>query len=92
MDRDTVLKHSRAVRLENKLLPDFTDLIIELCNRKAHPEHIPDVIQLLSKPVIREHIINSVLEYFEKEFNIIKVERLPNVYETNNNKVIINIY
>lgn len=83
MDRETILKHSRAVRLENKLLPDFTDLIIELCNRKAHPEHIPNIIQLLSKPVIREHIINSVLEYFEKEFHIIKIERLPNLYEAN---------
>ena len=31
MDRDTVLKHSRAVRLQQIVFPDFVELLEELC-------------------------------------------------------------
>lgn len=95
MNRETILKHSRSIRLNNQILQDFTDVIAEFCTIKGHPEHISVIIQLLQQPMIREQIINAVLEYFEKEYKIIKLEKL-NILNTGfgdiKNKQIINIY
>lgn len=95
MNRETILKHSKAIRLEHKVLPDFTDVIVEFCTIKGHPEHINVIIQLLQHPMIGEQIINEILEYFEKEFKIIKLERINtvnNVFGSIENKQLINIY
>lgn len=75
MDRDTVLKHSRTVRLQHIILPDFVELLKELCERKAHPEHLQPLIQTLSIPGLGNEVVNAVLEYFEREYHIIKIEK-----------------
>lgn len=95
MDRETILKHSKAIRLEHKVLSDFTELIAEFCTIKGHSEHLSVIIQLLQQPMIGEQIINAILEYFEKEFKIIKLERINtinNVFGSIENKQLINIY
>ena len=95
MDRETILKHSKAIRLEHKMLPDFTDVIAEYCTIKGHLEHLSVIIQLLQQPMIGEQIINAVLEYFEREFKIIKLEKvntINNVFGSIENKQLINIY
>ena len=95
MDRETILKHSKAIRLEHKVLSDFTELIAEFCTIKGHSEHLSVIIQLLQQPMIGEQIVNAILEYFEKEFKIIKLEKLniiDNVFGNIENKQLINIY
>jgi hypothetical protein len=95
MDRETILKHSKAIRLEHKVLQDFTDVIVEFCTIKGHSEHINVIIQLLQQPMIGEQIIDKVLEYFEKEFKIIKLEKvntIDNVFGSIENNQLINIY
>lgn len=95
MDRETILKHSKAIRLEHRVLQDFTDVIAEFCTIKGHPEYISVIIQLLQQPMIGEQVINAILEYFEKEFKIIKLEKLNttnNVFWGIENKQLINIY
>ena len=95
MDRETILKHSKAIRLNNKVLPDFINVIAEFCTIKGHPEHISVIIQLLQQPMIGEQIINEILEYFEKKFKIIKLEKvntIDNVFGSIENKQLINIY
>mgnify|MGYP006323898755 CR=1 FL=1 len=91
MDRETILKHSKAIRLKQMVLPDITDVIAEFCTIKGHPEHISAIMQLLQQSMIGKQIIYEVLEYFEKEYHIIKLERLPNAYSINQ-KQLINIY
>ena len=95
MNRETVLKHSKSIRLNNQVLQDFTDIIAEYCTIKDHPEHLSVIIQLLQQPMIGEQIVNAILEYFEKEFKIIKLEKL-NITNTAfgnvENKQLINIY
>ena len=95
MDRETILKHSKAIRLEHKILPDFNDVIAEYCAIKGCSEHLSAIIQLLQQPIIGEQIVNTVLEYFEKEYTLIKVEKL-NITKTGfgdiENKQLINIY
>ena len=91
MDREPILKHSKAIRLQHTVLSDFTDVMAEYCTIKGHPEHLSVIIQLLQQPMIGEQIINAVLEYFEKEFHIIKLEKLPDAYSINQ-KQLINIY
>ena len=95
MNRDTILKHSKAVRLHNSLMPDFTELIVEYCTIKGHSEHTSVVLQLLQQPMIGNEIINLVLEYFEKKYKIIKLEKLNttnNIFGSIENKQLINIY
>ena len=95
MDRETILKHSKAIRLEHKVLPNFTDVIVEFCTIKGHSEHLSVIIKLLQQPMIGEQIINAILEYFEKEFKIIKLEKvntIDNVFGSIENKQLINIY
>ena len=76
MDRETILKHSRSIRLQNKVLPDFIELITVYCNKKEHPEHIQGLIQILNIPMIGQQCLNLILEEFEKEFHIIKLTKL----------------
>ena len=92
MDRETILKHSKSIRLNKQVLPDFTNVIAEFCTIKGHSEHISVIIQLLQQPMIGEQIVNAVLEYFEREFKIIKLEKInTNVFGIEN-KQLINIY
>ena len=95
MDRETILKHSKAIRLQHTVLSDFTDVMAEFCTIKGHPEHLSTIIQLLQQPMIGEQIVNEILEYFEKEYKIIKLEKL-NITNTGfgniENKQLINIY
>lgn len=90
MDRDLVLRCSKAIRLEHKLLPEFTNIVAEFCTIKGHSEHISVIIQLLQHPMIGGEIVYRILEHFEKEFHIIKLEKLPN--EEFSQKQLINIY
>lgn len=95
MNRETILKHSKSIRLNHQILPDFNNLVAEFCTIKEHPEHISIIIQLLQQPMIGEQIINEILEYFEKEFKIIKLEKvntIDNVFGSIKNKQLINIY
>lgn len=91
MDRDTILRHSKSIRLEGKLLPDFTELVAEFCTFRGHSEHTSVIIQLLQHPIYGGNIIHIILEHFEKEFHIIKLERLPDARSINQ-KQLINIY
>ena len=91
MDRNTILSHSRSVRLGKKLLPNFTELVAEFCTIKGHSEHISVIIQLLQHAMIGGEVIHRILEHFEKEYHIIKLERLPDAYSINQ-KQLINIY
>lgn len=91
MDRDLILKCSKSIRLEHKLPPEFTDVVAEFCTIKGHPERISVIIQLLQHPTIGGEVIHRILEHFEKEFHIIKLERLPDAYSINQ-KQLINIY
>ena len=95
MDRETILKHSKAIRLQHTMLSDFTDVMAEYCTIKGHPEHLSVIIQLLQQPMIGEQIINAVLEYFEREYKLIKLEKI-NITNTGfgdiENKQLINIY
>ena len=95
MDRETILKHSKSIRLNNQILQDFTDVVAEFCTIKGHPEHISVIIQLLQHPMLGVKITDSILEYFEKEHKIIKLEKL-NITNTAfgniENKQLINIY
>ena len=77
------------------MLPDFIDVISEFCNIKGHPEHLNKLIPLLQQPMIGEHIINLILEHFEREYTIIKLEKLNitnNIFGNIENKQLINIY
>lgn len=91
MDRDFILKCSKSIRLEHKLPSEFTDVVAEFCTVKGHSEHTSVIIQLLQHPIIGGEIIHRILEHFEKEFHIIKLERLPDAYSINQ-KQLINIY
>ena len=95
MDRDLILKCSKSIRLEHKLPPEFTDVVAEFCTIKGHSEHTSVIIQLLPHNGIGDEIINKILEYFEKEYKIIKLEKIniiDNVFGSIENKQLINIY
>lgn len=76
MDRDTILKHSKSIRLHRTILPDFMEVIEDFCNKKAHPEHIQGLIQIINTPFIGDQVMNCILEEYEKEFHIIKLIKL----------------
>lgn len=90
MDRNTILNHSKSVRLCNKLLPDFTELVVEFCTIKGHPEHIGVINQLLYNPALSGEIVDAILTHFEKEYHIIKLEKFLDKNFTL--KQLINIY
>lgn len=95
MNRETILKHSKSIRLNHQILPDFNNLVAEFCTIKGHSEHISVIIQLLPYNGIGDQIIDKILEYFEKEFKIIKLEKINtinNVFGSIENKQLINIY
>jgi hypothetical protein len=95
MDRETILKHSKAIRLQHTMLSDFTDIMAEYCTIKGHPEHLSVIIQLLQQPMVGEEIINRILEYFEREYKIIKLEKVNStstMFGDVENKQLINIY
>lgn len=95
MDRETILKHSKSIRLNNNILSDFTDVVAEFCTIKGHPEHLSVIIQLLQYPILGVKITDSILEHFEKEYHIIKLEKINNIdtyYGNIENKQLINIY
>lgn len=95
MNRETILKHSKAIRLQHTVLSDFTDVIAEYCTIKGHPEHLSAIIQLLQQPILGDQILNAVLEYFEREYKLIKLEKI-NITNMGfgdiENKQLINIY
>ena len=82
MDKETVLKHSKSIRLYNKVENDFIVLLEDFCKKKDKPEHLQKLIQLLNIPMIGQEVINFILEEYEKEHNIIKLGKL------NSNKII----
>ena len=82
MDRNIILKHSKSIRLEHKLLSDFTELLADFCERKAHPNHLQGLIQCINMPIIGQQCIQYILEEYEKEYNIIQLINL------NNNQII----
>lgn len=75
MDRDTILKHSKSIRLEHKVLPDFIEVLSDFCERKSHPEHLQGLIQCLNMPIIGQQCIQSVLEEYEKEYHILQLTK-----------------
>ena len=91
MDRDFILKCSKTIRLEHRMPIEFNHLINEYCTQKGHPEHFNACIQLIQHPMYGGEIIHRILEHFEKEFHIIKLEKLPDAYSINQ-KQLINIY
>ena len=76
MDRDTILKHSKSVRINNTLLPDIVNILEDFCKRQEHPEHLQGLIEILSFPIIGQKVLNTILEVYEKEFHIIKLIKL----------------
>ena len=95
MDRETILKHSKAIRLQHTVLSDFTDIMAEYYTIKGHPEHLSVIIQLLQQPMIGNEIINRILEYFEKKYKIIKLEKINStstMFGDVENEQLINIY
>ena len=81
MDRETILKHSKAVRIDKKILPDFVELIERFCEIKQHPEHTPALIHIIQNTSMGLEKVYAILEFFEKEYHIIRVEKL-NTIET----------
>lgn len=84
MDRETILKHSKAIRLNHTLLPEFVDILKEYCTIKGKGDKAEEATILLQIPMINTQVIECVLEYFEAEYNIIKI--------TDNNNNLLNIY
>lgn len=84
MDREIILKHSKAIRLDHTLLPEFVDLLKEYCTIKGKGDKAEDATILLQIPMINTQVIECVLEYFEAEYNIIKI--------IDNNNNLLNIY
>lgn len=72
MDRETILKHSKSIRINHQILPDFIEILSDFCERKAHPEHLQGLIQIIQQPFIGQEVLNLILEEYEKEFHIIR--------------------
>ena len=78
MDRETILKHSKNIRLNHQILFDFTEILSDYCERKAHPEHLQRLIQIIQEPFIRQEVLNLILEEYEKEYHLIRLVNLKN--------------
>lgn len=76
MDRETILKHSKSIRINHQILPDFIEILSDYCERKAHPEHLQGLIQIIQHPFIGQEALNLILEEYEKEFHIIRYTNL----------------
>lgn len=95
MDRETILKHSKTVRIDKKVLPDFVELVEKYCEVKQYPEHIPSLIQIIQSTSIGSEIVCTILEFFEKEYHIIRVEKLHAIetgFGTISNNEVLYIY
>ena len=78
MDRETILKHSKSIRFNHQLLSDFTEILSDYCERKAHPEHLQGLIQIIQQPFIGREVLNLILEEYEKEYHLIRLVNLKN--------------
>lgn len=78
MDRETILKHSKSIRINNRILSDFVEILSDYCERKAHPEHLQGLIQIIQQPFIGQEALNLILEEYEKEYHIIRLVNLKN--------------
>lgn len=47
MDRETVLSHSKAIRIEHTLLPEFIELLKEYCTIMGKGEYADNAVYLL---------------------------------------------
>lgn len=79
MDRETILKHSKSIRLNRQILSDFTEILSDYCERKAHPEHLQGLIEIIQEePFIGQEALNLILEEYEKEYHLIRLVNLKN--------------
>ena len=79
MDRETILKHSKSIRLNHQILSDFTELLSDYCERKEHPEHLQGLIEIIQEePFIGQEVLNLILEEYEKEYHLIRLVNLKN--------------
>lgn len=76
MNRETVLKHVKSIRLEHKILPGFEDLIVEFLTFRGKTEYLELCFQLLNDPIACFELTNGILNYFEQKYTIIKLEKL----------------
>jgi hypothetical protein len=77
MDRETILKHSKSIRLNHTLLPDFNDVISDFAEKRNKTELLEKVLQIIQTPFGQE-VIYRVLELYEKEYHIIILSNLKN--------------
>lgn len=77
MDRETILKHSKSIRLNYTLLPDFNDVISDFAEKRNKTELLEKVLQIIQTPFGQE-VIYRVLELYEKEYHIIILSNLKN--------------
>ena len=77
MDRETILKHSKSIRLNHILLLDFNDVISDFAEKRNKTELLEKVIQIIQTPFGQE-VIYRVLELYEKEYHIIILSNLKN--------------
>ena len=47
MDRETILKHSKSIRLNYTLLPDFNDVISDFAEKRNKTEQLEEKIPLI---------------------------------------------
>lgn len=78
MDRETILKHSKSIRVNHQILSDFTELLSDYCERKAHPEYLQELIEIIQEPFIGQEVLNRILEEYEKEYHLIRLVNLKN--------------
>lgn len=78
MNKETILKHSKSIRLNHQILPDFTELLSDYCERKAHPEYLQELIEIIQEPFIGQEVLNRILEEYEKEYHLIRLVNLKN--------------
>lgn len=82
MDRETVLKHSKSIRINHQILPDFVEVISDFCERKQHPEYLQQVVKIIQIPMIGQQALDLILKEYEREYHIITLVKL------NDNKII----
>jgi hypothetical protein len=78
MDRETILKHSKGIRINYQILPDFVEILADICEKKKHPEHLKGLTEIIQQPIIGQEVIYRILEEYEKEYHIIHLIDLKN--------------
>lgn len=76
MDRDTILKHSKSIRINHQILPDFVEIVSDFCEKKQHPEYLQQVMQILQIPMIGQQALDLILKEYEREYHLITLNRL----------------